>query len=149
MINKKHRNEPGYIAERANPFVQGEKVTIYHTKKSNRFLASAKYVTICDAHDCFHGSSSTPNARHLMKNPDQFCRECKEIAAPESVDTDETPPAQITTALPTNINIQQLKANIMIRPELSGAWMQFLCDVIDDCARSEVKNEEFNKEGII
>ena len=79
---KKHSGEKGYIAERYNPHVDGEKVTIYNAELRPSWTAWArkeqkKYVVICDAHGCAGGATSVPKARVLMKHPEQFCSDCK------------------------------------------------------------------------
>ncbi len=75
---KKHANEAGYVAERMNPFVKGEKVTIYIAREQG-IDVDGKYAIVCDAHSNIGGSKNLKDARVVMKNPHNFCEECQEL----------------------------------------------------------------------
>ncbi len=79
MPRKIHSTEPGYIAERMNPFVPGQKVVIYEGEAQGIDVAPDKYAVVCDAHSTVCGTSSIPKARVLMKQPDEFCEGCTEL----------------------------------------------------------------------
>jgi len=78
MSRKKHNMDSGYIAERMNPFVPGSKVAIYKAEESGIDVAPDKYAVVCDAHGTICGTTNIPDARILMKNPDNFCEECQQ-----------------------------------------------------------------------
>lgn len=78
MNIKKHSSEPGYIAERKNPFIPTGKVVIYIAEKQGIDVGIDKYVVCCDAHGTIVGTSSIPKARLFMKYP-EFCEECMVI----------------------------------------------------------------------
>lgn len=73
---KRHADEAGYIAERMNPFVNGEKITIYIATKQGIDVAPNKYAIVCDAHSTLVGAMTLKDARLVMKNPHNFCEEC-------------------------------------------------------------------------
>ena len=75
--HKIHSHEAGYIAERLNPFIPGEKVVIYRANEQGIDVGIFKYAVVCDAHDTVVGESSIPKARMSMKRPDNFCDECR------------------------------------------------------------------------
>lgn len=77
-MRKKHSEESGYIAERANPHVKGSKVIIYIAVKQGMDVGNNKYAVFCDAHSTLIGTTSIPKARILMKQPEQFCDGCRE-----------------------------------------------------------------------
>ena len=76
MNRKRHNLEPGYIAERASPFVPGQKVVIYQAAEQGIDVGKNKYVVVCDAHGTVCGINSVSGARVLMKCPDNFCEQC-------------------------------------------------------------------------
>ena len=78
MTRKIHSTEPGYIAERKNPYAPG-KVTIYIAAQQGIDVAPDKYAVVCDAHATIVGTSSIPKARQFMKHP-EFCEKCMETA---------------------------------------------------------------------
>ncbi len=75
---KKHADDAGYIAERMNPFVKGQKVVIYLAEEQGIDI-DYKYAIVCDAHSTIGGSKSLKDARSVMKNPHNFCEECQEL----------------------------------------------------------------------
>ena len=77
MNRKIHSHEAGYIAERMNPFIDGQKVVIYRAEEQGLDVGDFKYAVVCDAHGTLCGTSSVPDARMLMKRPDNFCEECQ------------------------------------------------------------------------
>jgi hypothetical protein len=78
---KKHNEEPGYIAERTNPHVPGEKVTIYIAAEQGIDVGESKYAVVCDAHATICGETSIPRARVIMKAPEEFCEGCRALLA--------------------------------------------------------------------
>lgn len=78
MNIKKHSKEPGYIAERKNPFITSEKVVIYYADKQGIDVGENKYAVVCNAHGTIIGTTNIPKARSLMKYP-EFCEECMEL----------------------------------------------------------------------
>ena len=75
---KVHNKEPGYVAERKNPFTP-DKVTIYIAEEQG-IDADSKYVVVCDTHGCLCEATSIPKARDIMKNPQWFCDECDTLS---------------------------------------------------------------------
>jgi len=71
---KQHSTEPGYIAERRNPFTAG-KVVIYVAAAQDLDVGE-KYAVVCDTHGTLVGEPSIPKARLSMKAPDNFCEPC-------------------------------------------------------------------------
>lgn len=81
-MRKQHSTEPGYIAERLNPYnLKGgqSKVVIYLAQEQGIDTNGQKYATVCDMHGCVGGWPSLPKARFAMKNPNEFCLECRKI----------------------------------------------------------------------
>lgn len=76
---KKHNEDAGYIAERTNPFIPGEKVVIYIAAKQGLDDAGGKYAIVCDAHSTNTNTTNIPDARVVMKHPEIFCEECCRI----------------------------------------------------------------------
>ena len=74
---KLHNEEPGYIAERTNPYVPGTKVAIYIAADQGIDAWGNKYAIVCDAHGNIGGATSVPAAREMMKEPDIFCLNCR------------------------------------------------------------------------
>lgn len=79
MPRKVHNTEPGYVAERMNPFAPGSKVVIYVASEQGIDVKPDKYAVVCDEHATLCGTSSVPKARDLMKHPDEFCEQCREL----------------------------------------------------------------------
>lgn len=77
---KQHNQDAGYIAERMNPFVPGTKVVIYIAAEQGIDAWGDKYAVVCDAHSNIGGRTNLPEARHFMKNPCDFCQDCRAIA---------------------------------------------------------------------
>ena len=82
MPRKKHATEAGYVAERMNPHVPGQKVAIYIAAKQGIDVRPDKYVVVCDEHATICGVTSIPKARDLMKHPDEFCEPCRAVCDP-------------------------------------------------------------------
>jgi len=80
MNRKRHNHEAGYIAERVNPFVPHTKVVIYNANEQGIDVAEYKYAVVCDAHGQIGGEDSVRLARQSMKQPDDFCVECRVLA---------------------------------------------------------------------
>lgn len=80
---KIHNTEPGYIAERMNPFQPGTKVTIYVASEQDIDVGENKYVVVCDKHGTICGTTSVPAARSLMKSV-EFCEDCMAVNAHSS-----------------------------------------------------------------
>lgn len=86
MANQKqHSGEAGYIAERANPYVVARngrtaKVVIYDAAQQGIDTAGQRHAVVCDAHGQIGGAPSLPEARKMMKRPDEFCTECRALA---------------------------------------------------------------------
>jgi hypothetical protein len=78
---KRHNGDAGYIAERMNPFASGQKVVIYRAAEQGIDVGTDKYAIVCDAHATICGTTNLPDARVLMKNPDNFCEACREIGS--------------------------------------------------------------------
>ena len=78
MNRKRHSGEAGYVAERMNPRFVGFKVVIYLAEAQGIDTFGYKYATVCDRHSEIGGYSSLPKARYAMKNPGEFCTECRE-----------------------------------------------------------------------
>lgn len=78
MNKKRHNDEAGYVAERINPYIAGQKVTIYRAADQG-IDVEYKYAVVCDAHATIGSSKNIPDARILMKNPDNFCDGCREL----------------------------------------------------------------------
>lgn len=76
---KKHRGECGYVAERMNPFVPGEKVTIYRAAEQGIDAGGMRYAVVCDAHGMIIAAGSVPQARSSMKHPEDFCEACRAL----------------------------------------------------------------------
>ncbi len=76
MSRKIHNGEPGYVAERTNPYCDGFKVVIYTATDLSIDAFGGKYLLVCDRHTRIGGFPSMAKARHAMKNPDEFCIEC-------------------------------------------------------------------------
>lgn len=76
---KRHAGEAGYLAERMNPHVHGEKVTIYIAAEQAMDSGGLKYAVVCDAHGAICGTPNITDARILMKEPEQFCEECRNL----------------------------------------------------------------------
>lgn len=79
MKRKQHNYEAGYIAERMNPYASGKKVVIYRAAEQGLDVGENKYAVVCDTHGTLCGTTNVPDARILMKNPDNFCEECAKI----------------------------------------------------------------------
>ena len=82
MPRKVHNTEPGYIAERKNPYLHPkatQKVVIYIAAEQGIDVGDCKYAVVCDAHGTICGATSIPSARTLMKSV-EFCEECMRIA---------------------------------------------------------------------
>ena len=77
MNTKKHNLELGYIAERKNPLTGGE-VVIYIAQAQKLDSAGGKYAVVCDAHGNVCNTNNVPDARILMKCPQQWCMDCQE-----------------------------------------------------------------------
>ena len=80
MSRKQHNDELGYIAERMNPFVAGKKVVIYIAAEQGIDTGGKKYAIVCDAHSTIAGATNLPDARVVMKRPDNFCEDCLNLA---------------------------------------------------------------------
>jgi len=78
MLRKQHNTEPGYVAERMNPYVPGSKVVIY-VGALQEIDVEGKYAVVCDAHGTTSGATSVPKARLAMKDPALFCDECRNL----------------------------------------------------------------------
>lgn len=89
---KIHNKEPGYIAERKNPYTP-DKVVIYIAEEQG-IDADHKYVVVCDTHGTLCSTTSIPDARVLMKNPDEFCETCRDLQEFESLELPPLPPSQ-------------------------------------------------------
>ncbi len=76
---KRHNEDAGYIAERMNPFVPGEKVVIYIGVEQGFEATEGKYAVVCDAHSTNTNTTNIPDARVIMKNPEIFCDQCRRI----------------------------------------------------------------------
>jgi len=82
MNRKRHSLEAGYIAERRNHLIPGlvaVKVTIYVAAEQGIDVAGSRYAVVCDAHGTLCGATSMPKARQLMKQPEAFCLQCREL----------------------------------------------------------------------
>lgn len=79
MNRKQHNTEAGYVAERMNPFVPGTKVTIYDAAKQGIDTGGTRFAVVCDAHATIIGETSLPLARASMKNPSNFCEQCRSV----------------------------------------------------------------------
>ena len=79
MNRKQHSNDLGYVAERKNPFAD-RKVVIYVATEIGIDVDGCKYAVVCDDHGVVVGTTSIPKARILMKNPDNFCDECRALS---------------------------------------------------------------------
>ncbi len=77
---KRHSNESGYVAERLNPNRRGHKVVIYLAEAQGIDVNGLRYATVCDQHGQVQGWPSLPKARFAMKNPDEFCTDCRNEA---------------------------------------------------------------------
>lgn len=77
---KKHNTEAGYVAERTNPFIPGQKVVIYKAAEQGIDVDGCTYAVVCDAHSTICGTTSVPKARVLMKNPHNFCEACAKVS---------------------------------------------------------------------
>lgn len=77
MNSKLHNHECGYIAERKNPFVPSRKVVIYQADLQEIDVDGKTYAVVCDAHGTIGGTNNLPDARVLMKNPNNFCEGCE------------------------------------------------------------------------
>lgn len=78
-MRKRHNKEPGYIAERMNPYVPGTKVVIYRACEQRLCNSGGKYAVVCDAHGTIDNTTNIPWARKLMRLPDEFCLGCRAI----------------------------------------------------------------------
>lgn len=83
-VRKRHNQEAGYVAERMNPFVRGQKVVIYRAAAQGIDVDGATYAVVCDAHGTLVGEASIPRARVVMKRPDNFCEACAALAGAQS-----------------------------------------------------------------
>lgn len=79
MRRKQHSDELGYIAERVNPYVAGTKVVIYKAAEQGIDAWGHKYAVVCDAHRQIGGTDSVPKAREFMKQPEEFCTDCRTL----------------------------------------------------------------------
>jgi hypothetical protein len=78
-----HRNEPGWIAERKNPYVKGSKVVTYLAMEQGIDVGGQRYAVVCNAHGTIMGSRSIKDAKIMMRYPDNFCEGCIEIVEKE------------------------------------------------------------------
>ena len=78
MSRKIHNMEAGYKAERMNPYVPGQKVVIYIAEIQG-IDVYGRYAVVCDAHANIIGESGLRGARLSMKDPSNFCDECREL----------------------------------------------------------------------
>jgi hypothetical protein len=69
---KPHKNDPGYVAERRNPYTDGY-VVLY------RIPEDATYRTVCTAHKHQCTTTSLATARAHMKSPGEWCDSCKAL----------------------------------------------------------------------
>ena len=79
MSRKVHNKEAGYIAERTNPYFAKTKVVIYNAEQQGMDATAGKYIVVCDAHGTLVNETSVPRARLSMKDPSNFCDECRAI----------------------------------------------------------------------
>ena len=76
---KQHNNDAGYIAERMNPYAHGTKVVIYYADQQGLDTGGNKYAIVCTAHGTIVGDTSLPRSRSSMKDPANFCEDCREL----------------------------------------------------------------------
>ncbi len=77
-MRKQHSRDSGYIAERMNPWIPGQKVVIYIAAEQSIDTSGAgRYAVVCVAHGTWAGTTSIPKARQLMKAPEEFCLDCR------------------------------------------------------------------------
>lgn len=74
---KQHASEPGYIAERMNPYFAGRKVAIYEAAPQGIDTNGRRFAIVCDAHSAIGCATSLAKARAKMKNPESFCLDCR------------------------------------------------------------------------
>jgi hypothetical protein len=79
-MRKIHSSECGYIAERMNPHIPGKKVVIYRAEEQEIDVGGDKYAVVCDAHGTIGNANSVRDARFIMKNPGEFCVDCRALA---------------------------------------------------------------------
>lgn len=106
MNRKIHNHEPGYVAERRNPFRPTEKVAIYIAETQGIDVPD-RYAVVCDAHGSIGSARSEKLARHDMKNPDEFCEDCRQLAATKLAkpgDAAASRRAEAVRALPADIH---------------------------------------------
>jgi len=78
MSNRKqHNQEAGYVCERVNPLLPGRKIVVYIAEAQGIEADGRKYAVVCDAHKTIGPSSNVSDARVLMKNPENFCDDCR------------------------------------------------------------------------
>lgn len=76
---KQHSGESGYVAERINPHVPGKKVVIYRAAEQTVDVYGMQFAIVCDAHSQVGGAMTIKIARANMKNPGEFCTECRRL----------------------------------------------------------------------
>ena len=65
-----------------NPFVPGRKIVIYRAAEQGIDLGTDSYAVVCDAHGTICGTTSVPDARVLMENPEDFCESSGQLLTP-------------------------------------------------------------------
>ena len=79
MSKRKPFNDcAGYIASKKNALT-GIHNVIYLAAEQGIDTGGAKYVTVCEAHASFIGSTNLPNARIDMKDASRWCEACREL----------------------------------------------------------------------
>lgn len=77
---KPHNQDAGYVAERRNPYAEGYSVTIYESWKAGIDVDGARYAVVCQLHGSIIAEPTLKGARLSMKEPGNFCDECRPLA---------------------------------------------------------------------
>ncbi len=70
---------PGCLAEKPNPFMPDEKVTIYNSKEAG-IRWPEPFTVVCQIHKESAGADTIVTARRYLDHPDEFCTECQVAA---------------------------------------------------------------------
>ena len=81
MSERKPYNDcVGYIASRRHWLHRGW-VVIYRAAEQGIDVGGEKYAIVCETHANIGASRNMPDARVLMKYPENFCEECQSQVA--------------------------------------------------------------------
>lgn len=108
----RHRDEAGYVTERAHPLFPGERVTVYRAEEAGIDVGGDPYAVVCDPHGTLVAGTSLAQARASLRDPASFCDACRAIpallaAGPELL--------QVTERLLDALTCEPLRPEIQLR----------------------------------